>query len=132
MSFEHAISHGVGAQTVPHASNTFCILRGFATGHLLAVQLRDVGKVETAIRSFVVAITIRTDGVEVIFNPNALGIQSDDTWPLCLPLPARGLFREATSPGSMGGGPDRQYFPGLWRISFSWPNGTPICTLDAQ
>jgi site-specific DNA recombinase len=67
----------------------------FASGHLLAVQLREVGKVEAAIRSLVAAITIRTDGVEVLLNPDALSIQSDGTWTLFLPPPTRRPFREA-------------------------------------
>ncbi|MEZ5687339.1 MAG: recombinase family protein [Caenibius sp.] len=67
----------------------------FATGHLLAVQLRKVGKVEAAIRSLVAATAMKSDGVEVLLNPGALGIQSDSAWSLLLPLPARGAFREA-------------------------------------
>jgi len=67
----------------------------FTSGHGLAIQLREVGKVEAAIRSLVAAITIRTEGVEVLLNPDALGIPSNGTWPLCLPPPARRPFREA-------------------------------------
>lgn len=51
----------------------------FASGHLVAVQLREVGKVEAAIRSLVAAITIRTDGVEILLKPDALGIRSEST-----------------------------------------------------
>ncbi len=66
----------------------------FATGHFLAAQLREVGKLEAAIRLIIAAITIRDDGVEVLLNPDALGIQSDGGWSLSLPRPARRPFRE--------------------------------------
>lgn len=67
----------------------------FATGYLLAVQLREVGKVQAVIRSIVAAIVMKSDSVEVLLDPGALGIGSDEAWSFPLPLPARRPFREA-------------------------------------
>ncbi len=67
----------------------------FATAHILALQLREIGKAEGALRSLVGAITIRSDGVEIILKPDALGIESAASWRWKLPLPTRRPFREA-------------------------------------
>ena len=67
----------------------------FATAHLLAVDLREIGKVETALRSLVAAITIRADGMEIILKPGALSIEAEANWAWTLPLPTRRPFREA-------------------------------------
>jgi site-specific DNA recombinase len=67
----------------------------FATAHLLAVDLREIGKVETALRSLVAGITIKSDCMEIILKPDALGIDADANWTWTLPLPTRRPFREA-------------------------------------
>lgn len=67
----------------------------FATAHLLAVQLREIGKAEDAFRSLVAAMTIRLDRIEVMLIPEAVGIETDRTWVWSVPLPTRKPFREA-------------------------------------
>ena len=67
----------------------------FATAHLLALQLRQVGKAELALRSLVAAITIRTDCMEVLLNPASLAIESAGSLAWLIPLPHRRPFREA-------------------------------------
>ena len=67
----------------------------FATAHLLALQLRAIGKVEHALRSLVSSITIREDCMAVVLNPGPLGIDSNASWVWSIPLPVRRPFREA-------------------------------------
>ena len=67
----------------------------FATSHLLALQLREIGKVEHALRSLVSSITIREDCMTVVLRPGPLGIESDAGWGWTIPLPVRRPFREA-------------------------------------
>jgi site-specific DNA recombinase len=68
----------------------------FATAHLLAMQLREIGKAEPAIRLLVAAMTIRPDCIAVILNPAALTTTASDTpWAWSIPLPTRRPFREA-------------------------------------
>jgi site-specific DNA recombinase len=67
----------------------------FATAHLLAVDLREIGKVEAALRSLVAAISIQADGMEIILKPGALSIEAETNWAWTLPLPSRRPFREA-------------------------------------
>lgn len=67
----------------------------FATSHLLALQLREIGKVGHALRSLVSSITIREDRMAVALNPGPLGIESDTDWGWTIPLPVRRPFREA-------------------------------------
>lgn len=67
----------------------------FATAHLLALQLRDIGKVEQALRTLIASITIKVDCMEMLLTPNALGIELNTSWVWTLPLPARRPFREA-------------------------------------
>jgi hypothetical protein len=67
----------------------------FATAHLLAVDLREIGKVEPALRSLVAGISIRADCMEITLKPGALGIEADANWAWTLPLPTRRPFREA-------------------------------------
>ena len=67
----------------------------FATAHLWACQLREIGKVEPALRSLVVSLTIRAERIEAFLNPGALGIETDTTWAWSLPMVARRPFREA-------------------------------------
>lgn len=67
----------------------------FATAHLLALQLREIGKVEHAVQSLVSSITIREDCMAVVLRPGRLGIESDTGWGWSIPLPARRPFREA-------------------------------------
>jgi len=67
----------------------------FAKAHLLSVQLREIGKVEAAVRSLVAAIRIRPDCMEVALDPGALNIESQDKWTWTLPTPTRRPFREA-------------------------------------
>ena len=67
----------------------------FATAHRLAVDLREIRKVETALRSLVDGIAIRADCMEISLKPTALSIEADSTWTWTLPLPTRRPFREA-------------------------------------
>ncbi len=67
----------------------------FATAHLLELQLREIGKVEHALRSLVSSITIRENCMAVVLNPGPLGIESDTGWGWSIPLPLRRPFREA-------------------------------------
>lgn len=67
----------------------------FATAHLLAVGLREIGKVEAALRSLVAGISIRSDCMEIILKPGALSIEAEADWSWTLPLPTRRPFREA-------------------------------------
>jgi site-specific DNA recombinase len=67
----------------------------FATAHLLAVGLGEIGKVEPALRSLVAGISIRADCIEITLKPAALGIEADANWTWTLPLPTRRPFREA-------------------------------------
>jgi DNA invertase Pin-like site-specific DNA recombinase len=72
------------------------ILRAmFATAHLLALQLREIGKVEQAVRCLVSSITIGEDCMEVVLNPGPLAIESDVGWAWSITLPVRRPFREA-------------------------------------
>ncbi|MFM5953726.1 MAG: recombinase family protein [Novosphingobium sp.] len=67
----------------------------FATAHLIALQLREIGKVESAVRALVAAMTMRTDHMEVRLNSAAVGATSDTCWTWTIPLPQRRSFREA-------------------------------------
>jgi site-specific DNA recombinase len=67
----------------------------FATAHLLALQLREIGKVEPALRSLVAGITVKADCMEIALKPGALGIEAEAMWAWILPLPTRRPFREA-------------------------------------
>jgi site-specific DNA recombinase len=67
----------------------------FAMAHLLALQLREIGKVETAIRLLVTAIKIRVDRIEVVLNPAELTPTENASWSWSIPLPTRRPFREA-------------------------------------
>jgi DNA invertase Pin-like site-specific DNA recombinase len=67
----------------------------FATAHLLALQMRAVDKVEASLRSLVKALTIRELHIEVLLDPDALGIETEITWAWSIPLPTRRPFREA-------------------------------------
>lgn len=67
----------------------------FATAHLLALQLREIGKVEAAIRSLITAITIRADCIELVLNPAELTSTMETPWSWSISLPTRRPFREA-------------------------------------
>lgn len=67
----------------------------FATAHLLALQLREIGKVEHALRNLVSSITIREDHMAVMLSPGVLGLEQDSGWTWSIPLPSRRPFREA-------------------------------------
>ncbi|MFZ5745766.1 MAG: recombinase family protein [Pseudomonadota bacterium] len=67
----------------------------FATAHLLAVDLREIGKVETALRSLIAGILIRTDCMEIRLRPTALSVEAESNWTWTVPLPARRPFRDA-------------------------------------
>lgn len=67
----------------------------FANAHLLAVQLRETGKVEAVLRSLVATITIQDELMEITLQPEAFGIGLDANWNWSLPLPKRRPFREA-------------------------------------
>jgi DNA invertase Pin-like site-specific DNA recombinase len=85
--------HGLRRQSGIEEAGTLRTL--FATAHLLALQLREVGKVEAALRSLVAAVTIRADCMEIILKTDALGIESTTNWAWAVPLPTRRPFREA-------------------------------------
>ncbi|MCZ8170466.1 MAG: recombinase family protein, partial [Brevundimonas sp.] len=67
----------------------------FATAHLLAVDLREIGKAEAALRSLVAGIAIKADGIEISLKPGALSVEAEADWTWTLPLPTRRPFREA-------------------------------------
>lgn len=67
----------------------------FATAHLLAVQLREIGKAEHAIRSLVTAMSFRADHLEVILSSAELAATTNTDWSWSIPLPTRRPFREA-------------------------------------
>ena len=67
----------------------------FATAHLLAVDLREIGKIEPALRSLVAGIAIKADGMKISLKPEALSIETEANWTWALPLPTRRPFREA-------------------------------------
>ncbi|MCZ8321191.1 MAG: recombinase family protein [Novosphingobium sp.] len=67
----------------------------FATAHLLAVDLCEIGKVEPALRSLVAGMSIRADCMEITLKPEALSIETETNWAWTLPLPSRRPFREA-------------------------------------
>ncbi len=67
----------------------------FATAHLLALQLREIGKREQTLRNFIAAIAIRGDGILFELTPAALGIEQGCNWRWTIPLPERRPFREA-------------------------------------
>lgn len=66
----------------------------FATAHLLALQLREIGKVEHAVRSLVSSITIGERDIAVQLSSGVLGIEGAG-WTWSIPLPVRRPFREA-------------------------------------
>ena len=86
---EHALRHLSGIDEAGTLRTMF------ATAHLLALQLREIGKVEAALRSLVAGILIRADCMEITLKPEALGIERDANWTWTLPLPTRRPFREA-------------------------------------
>ncbi|WP_374285060.1 recombinase family protein [Novosphingobium sp.] len=67
----------------------------FATAHLLALQLRETGKIEHAVRSFVSSIMIEERDIAVKLSSSVLSIALDAGWALSIPLPVRRPFREA-------------------------------------
>jgi DNA invertase Pin-like site-specific DNA recombinase len=67
----------------------------FATAHLLALHLREIGRVEHAVRSLVSSITILDRSMAVQLDPEVLGIGVVPDWAWSIPLPARLPFREA-------------------------------------
>ena len=67
----------------------------FANAHLLALQLREIGKVEQALRSLIASVAIRSDGMTIVLKPDVLGITSESNWSWSIPLPVRRPFREA-------------------------------------
>lgn len=67
----------------------------FATAHLLAPQLREIGKVEAVVRSLVQAITITGRSVEISLRPNALNVETETNWVSTMPMPAKRPCREA-------------------------------------
>lgn len=67
----------------------------FATAHLIALELRKVGKAEHALRSLARSITIRERDIAVRINSSALGLEVDADWAWSISLPARRPFREA-------------------------------------
>lgn len=67
----------------------------FANAHLLALQLREIGNCELALRSLVASISIRVDGIAIEIDPAAVGIEQGCNWIWTIPLPDRRPFREA-------------------------------------
>ena len=67
----------------------------FATAHLLAVRLREIGKAEPVIRSLVTAMSFRADHLEVVLSSAELAATTDTAWSWSIPLPTRRPFREA-------------------------------------
>ncbi|MFC0590411.1 recombinase family protein [Novosphingobium aquiterrae] len=66
----------------------------FATAHLLALQLGEIGTCEQAFRSLIGGISVRDDGIAIEIKPAALGIEQDRNWNWTIPLPKRRPFRE--------------------------------------
>jgi hypothetical protein len=66
----------------------------FATAQRLAVQLREMDKVDTAVRVLIVSVTVETDRIDISLNANALNPAADGIWRWKIPLPARRPFRE--------------------------------------
>jgi len=67
----------------------------FAEAHLLAGWLHEIGSAEAVVRSIVVAMAIKTDGIEIDLNPGVIGVESRTGWAWSIPLPTRKPFREA-------------------------------------
>ncbi len=86
---EHALRHLSGIEEAGSLRTMF------ATAHLLAVDLREIGKVETVLRSLIAGISIRTDCMEIRLKHGALGIDEESNWTWTVPLPARRPLREA-------------------------------------
>lgn len=85
--------HGLRRQSGIQEGGTLRTL--FANAHRLALQLRENGQVEAALRSLVSAITIRADCMEIILKTDALSIELAASWARTVPLPTRRPFREA-------------------------------------
>ncbi|OHT18225.1 recombinase family protein [Edaphosphingomonas haloaromaticamans] len=86
---EHALRHLSGVDEA-HQLRTI-----FSTGHLLSIQLRELGKVETAVRSLVASVMVQADRIDIHLNAGALNPIMDGIWKWHIPLPARRPFREA-------------------------------------
>lgn len=99
---QHTIGHLEGLLGDEHAlrrvsgiEEALTLRTIFANAHLLALRLREIGKVEVALRSLVAAITLREDRMEITLKPDALGIEPGANWLWTLPSPTRKPFREA-------------------------------------
>jgi hypothetical protein len=86
---EHALRRLSGIEEAGSLRTTF------ATAHLLAVDLREIGKVEMALHSLVAGISMKADCMEITLKPEALSIETEANWAWTLPLPSRRQFREA-------------------------------------
>lgn len=67
----------------------------FATAHLLALRIREIGRCEQALRNLISTISIRVDGIAIEIDPAGVGIEQDYKWNWTIPLPERRPFREA-------------------------------------
>lgn len=67
----------------------------FAAGQILILHLQDLNRTEVALRSLVKSIIFRTDQLEVILLPSALGMDAGGDLQWFIPLPKRLPFREA-------------------------------------
>jgi site-specific DNA recombinase len=73
----------------------------FATAHLLALQLREIGKVEHAVRSLVSSITIGERDIAVQLSSGVLGIEGAG-WSWSIPLPDSETNRQQASNDLLG------------------------------
>lgn len=59
----------------------------FATAHLLALTLREIGKCKQALRNLIASISIRSDCIAIEIKPAAWGIEQDCKWKWTISLP---------------------------------------------
>lgn len=86
---EHGLRHLSGIEEAGELRTLF------ATAHLLAVQLREIGKAEPVISSLVTAMWFRADHLEVVLSSAVLSATTDTAWSWSIPLPMRRPFKEA-------------------------------------
>jgi len=67
----------------------------FAAAEQLEQQLSKLGKAKSAIHKLVSSVMLRTDGINVMIDPAAFGIRTENLWAWSIPLPTRRPFREA-------------------------------------
>lgn len=67
----------------------------FAQASNLAARLHRQGEATSALRPLVKTTAIRSDHLELILDPGALGVLNQATWQVQIPRPTRRPFREA-------------------------------------